>query len=211
MPNEKGREIKISLVEPQEAILTEYRAMREELMFFLSSQRRAIYSMMTVVFGQVIVLFVHEKSVASAAHFLVFVYLFIFPILIFSMMIIALDCTAKVILAADYIHHNIRKRLLKIHGCDAGFLDWEIHKKKSNRINKNVLFLLDMSKWVVYSIGFIISFALSIWIALIGKVNLPIIAYVLGGALDVGLMLFTIVASVKFNESKGEACNDIEN
>ena len=202
------RELKISLIEPQEAILTEYRAMREELMFFLSSQRRAIYTMMTIVFGQVIVLFIHENSVAKAAHFLVYIYLFIFPILIFSMMIIALDCTAKVILVADYIHHNIRKRLLNIHGCDAGFLDWEIHKKKSRRINPKVLFLLDMSKWIIYSMGFIISFALSIWITLIGKINLSVIIYVLGGAMNVGLILFTFIASVKFTESKGEAHND---
>lgn len=206
MPN---KELKLSLVDPQEAILTEYRAMREELMFFLSSQRRAIYSMITVVFGQVIVLFIHEKSVAGAAHFLVYIYLFIFPILVFAMMISALDCTAKVILVADYIHNNIRKRLLNVHGCDSGFLEWEIHKNKSKRVNPKILMLLDMSKWVIYSIGFVISFALSIWIALIGHVGLPITIYAIAGAMDAVLIILTLFASFRFNESKGEAIHEI--
>ncbi len=68
-----------------------------------------------------------------------------------------------------------------------------------------------MSKWIIYSTGFIISFALSIWITLIGKINLPVIIYVLSGAMDVGLILFTFIASVKFTESKGEAYDDLEN
>jgi hypothetical protein len=144
------RRLVVEICSSDDAILSEYVAMREELMFFVDSQRKSINFMMSVVFGQAGILLLHQDVVVHLARYISLFYLFGLPLVIFSLMLTTLEFTAKILFVADFIHHDVRARYLSKHRLETGFFEWEIYKRNSKRVNKYLMIALDLSKWLIF-------------------------------------------------------------
>ncbi|MBI1394168.1 MAG: hypothetical protein GC152_15670 [Alphaproteobacteria bacterium] len=154
-------------------ILAEYAALREELMYFLSSSRQYTTFQITTGFGQiggVGLLYGEEVSVTLV----LLIYLFGFPTLNFLLAMRTLESTSKILVIADYIHKGIKPQLARYFGPSETFFDWEEHKAASNRVDPTTLLTLDRFKWFVFIFAMLISFgtAFGVFIANVEKLSL---------------------------------------
>jgi len=188
------------------AILAEYAALRTELMFFIDAQRRIMTLLLTASVGQLAGMLVNADKIDPLL-VLIF-YLFLMPFLIFIFMLRALENGSKILLIADYIHKGIKPQILSVVGAGTEVFEWEEHKRNSNRINRTLLMMLDVSRWWVFSIAIAFSFSLGCWFQAHRDVLLipsAVPTFFVSGALSLVWIVFSAIASRAFNEAQGES------
>lgn len=103
-------------------ILAEYHALRSELMYFVSEQRKSTALMSTIVAGQTVLLLSNKQI---NYEIISYVYLFVIPFVIFILMIRSLESTSKILILADYIHKGIKEQLRIFFEKNNDFFEWE--------------------------------------------------------------------------------------
>ena len=81
-------------------ILSEYKELRIELMYFISEQRKHVNMMISLTAGQTVLLLNTDKL---NNEIIAYIYLFIVPFLIFVLMIRTMEATSNILVVADYI------------------------------------------------------------------------------------------------------------
>jgi hypothetical protein len=193
-----------------DVILREYEALREEIMLYISAQHKNMFALITVSLGQIAVFFNSNRFSQDndELYYITLIFLFAVPFIIFILFIRAVECTEKVIIAADYIHKGIKKQLIAIFG-EANFFEWEEHKSRTVRLNKVLIKALDRSKWLVFVVTASISFALGV--LTYRKCITPPPTYVLHLSLYLILImiLISLIVANVLNEADGESLYNI--
>lgn len=188
-------------------IIAEYQALRAELMYFIDAQRKTMGVMIGVAVGQISFLLTKNKI---NYELVVFIYLYLIPLLIFLLMLRSLECTSKILIVADYIHKGIKGQLSVFFDKDSHFFEWEEHKGNTSRLSRNILKYLDYSKWWIFGFGILLSFCFGVFFSLThNKSNIDLQHIILAATLNIEWVLISIWASSAFNEVEGEACEKI--
>lgn len=184
-------------------ILSEYRELRIELMYFISEQRKHIGMMISLIAGQSILLLNTEKL-----HYelIAYIYLFVIPFLIFILMIRTLEATANILIVADYIHKGIKPQLTSLFNGKPMFFQWEEHKASTNRFSIKLLKFLEYTRWYIFTIGIISSSILGYWFY-VRVDNYSINILILSVFLNVIWSIITVLVSGSFSEVGGETIN----
>lgn len=190
-------EIKVAI------ILAEYKALREELMYFIDAQRNVLRLLFTAAFGQTLIIVVQGTIRPKIAEYLL---LFVVPMVIFLLMLSAMEMASKIFLIADYIHKGIKAQLGVFFDDNTEFFLWEEHKGKTIRINRQIVRLLDYSRWWIFGIGITVSFGLGLWFSVKSSSQayqwLPVL---IAGVLDFSFIVIAAVIAQRFNECEGES------
>jgi Methylase involved in ubiquinone/menaquinone biosynthesis len=152
-------------------VLAEYTALRAELMFFMNSIQVSHQFTWTLILAEMSALVYMDKL----DHWLLFLaYLFGAPLLVLLLLLRSAANRASLLLVAEYIHKGIKRQIesslnsLHEYPLGVGIFEWEEHKARSNRVERKLLKVLDISPWGVFYVAFVISLILGLYV---GKQN----------------------------------------
>lgn len=144
-------------------ILSEYNALRDELMHFIKESRQNTTFQITTGFAQIFGLAAIEIEKIGLQPIII-MFLIGFPILNLLLFLRALEATSKILVLADYIHKGIKPQLSFAFASDEKYFEWEEHKARTKRVGARTILLLDSFKWLVFALAMITSYVLGLYV-----------------------------------------------